>query len=64
VAKGAAACIGWPELGGIAIGKAPDLALFKLDELRFSGHGDPIASWCGGNGWSSTAPFPGSTSPT
>jgi 8-oxoguanine deaminase len=23
---------------------AADLALFKLDELRFSGHGDPIAA--------------------
>ena len=25
-------------------GKAADLALFKLDELRFSGHGDPLAA--------------------
>jgi 8-oxoguanine deaminase len=42
--KGSAACIGRPELGEIAVGKAADLALFKLDELRFSGHGDPIAA--------------------
>jgi 8-oxoguanine deaminase len=42
--KGSAACVGRPELGEIAIGKAADLALFKLDELRFSGHGDPIAA--------------------
>ena len=28
----------------IAAGKAADLALFKLDELRFSGHGDPLAA--------------------
>src|SRR5215467_8793113 len=42
--KGSAACIGRPELGEIAVGKAADLALFKLDELRFSGHGDPVAA--------------------
>jgi 8-oxoguanine deaminase len=42
--KGSAACIGRSELGEIAVGKAADLALFKLDELRFSGHGDPIAA--------------------
>jgi 8-oxoguanine deaminase len=42
--KGSAACIGRPELGEIALGKAADLALFKLDELRFSGHGDPLAA--------------------
>jgi 8-oxoguanine deaminase len=42
--KGSAACIGRPELGELAVGNAADLALFKLDELRFSGHGDPIAA--------------------
>jgi 8-oxoguanine deaminase len=42
--KGSAACIGRPELGEIAVGKAADLALLKLDELRFSGYGDPIAA--------------------
>jgi 8-oxoguanine deaminase len=42
--KGSAACVGRPELGEIAPGKAADLALFKLDELRFSGHGDPLAA--------------------
>jgi 8-oxoguanine deaminase len=42
--KGSAACIGRPELGEIAVGKRADLALFTLDELRFSGHGDPIAA--------------------
>src|SRR5215468_2698017 len=31
--KGSASCIGRPELGEIAVGKAADLALFKLDEL-------------------------------
>jgi len=42
--KGSAACVGRPELGDIAVGKMADLALFKLDELRFSGHGDPLAA--------------------
>jgi len=42
--KGSAACVGRPELGEIAVGNAADLALFKLDELRFSGAGDPIAA--------------------
>jgi 8-oxoguanine deaminase len=42
--KGSAACLGRPDLGEISAGKAADLALFKLDELRFSGHGDPLAA--------------------
>jgi 8-oxoguanine deaminase len=42
--KGSAACIGRPELGEIAVGRMADLALFKLDELRFSGAGDPLAA--------------------
>ena len=42
--KGSAACVGRSELGEIAVGKAADIALFKLDELRFSGHGDPLAA--------------------
>ena len=42
--QGSAACVGRPELGEIAVGKRADLALFKLDELRFSGHGDPLAA--------------------
>jgi 8-oxoguanine deaminase len=41
---GSAACIGRDDLGEIAVGTAADLALFKLDELRFAGHGDPIAA--------------------
>ena len=31
-------------LGEIAVGKLADIALFKLDELRFSGSGDPLAA--------------------
>jgi 8-oxoguanine deaminase len=42
--QGSAACLGRPELGAIAVGKRADVALFKLDELRFSGHGDPLAA--------------------
>jgi 8-oxoguanine deaminase len=42
--KGSAACVGRPELGEISAGKRADLALYKLDELRFSGHGDPLAA--------------------
>lgn len=42
--EGSADCIGRPELGRIAVGAAADLALFTLDELRFSGAGDPLAA--------------------
>jgi 8-oxoguanine deaminase len=42
--QGSARCLGRPDLGVIAPGKAADLALFTLDELRFSGHGDPLAA--------------------
>jgi len=41
---GSAACIGRPELGRIAAGAPADLALFRVDELRFSGAGDPLAA--------------------
>jgi len=41
---GSAACIGRPDLGAIAPGMQADLALFKLDELRFAGAGDPLAA--------------------
>jgi 8-oxoguanine deaminase len=42
--KGSAACTGRADVGEIAIGMMADLALFKLDELRFSGSGDPLAA--------------------
>lgn len=41
---GSAACIGRPDLGAITAGRQADLALFRLDELRFAGHGDPLAA--------------------
>ncbi len=42
--KGSAACIGRTDIGAIAPGMQADLALFRLDELRFSGAGDPLAA--------------------
>ena len=42
--KGSAACLGRSDIGEIAVGKQADLAMFKLDELRFSGAGDPMAA--------------------
>ncbi len=41
---GSAACIGRPELGAIAVGNPADMAMFRLDDLRFSGAEDPIAA--------------------
>ena len=41
---GSAKLIGRDDIGQIAVGKQADLALFKLDELRFSGSHDPIAA--------------------
>lgn len=42
--EGSARCLGRTDLGSIAVGKQADLALFTLDELRFSGAGDPLAA--------------------
>jgi 8-oxoguanine deaminase len=42
--RGSAACLGRPELGAIALGRSADLTLFRLDELRFAGAGDPLAA--------------------
>jgi 8-oxoguanine deaminase len=42
--EGGANVLRRPELGRIAEGMQADLALFKLDELRFSGNGDPLAA--------------------
>jgi 8-oxoguanine deaminase len=41
---GSAGCIGRSDIGEIAVGKMADAAFFKLDELRFSGHGDALAA--------------------
>jgi 8-oxoguanine deaminase len=42
--KGSAAVLGRPELGQLAPGMQADLALFRLDDLRFSGSHDPVAA--------------------
>ncbi|MDR6496745.1 8-oxoguanine deaminase, partial [Paraburkholderia terricola] len=42
--EGSAACLGRSDIGQIAVGKQADLALFKLDELRFAGSHDPLAA--------------------
>ena len=42
--QGSARCLGRADIGEIALGMQADLALFTLDELRFSGAGDAIAA--------------------
>lgn len=42
--SGSADCLGRNDIGAIEVGKQADLALFTLDELRFSGAGDPLAA--------------------
>jgi 8-oxoguanine deaminase len=42
--QGGASIMGRSDIGEIAVGKQADIALFKLDEMRFSGHGDPLAA--------------------
>jgi 8-oxoguanine deaminase len=42
--EGSARCLGREDIGQIAIGKQADLAMFTLDEPRFSGGHDPLAT--------------------
>ncbi|MGK9064755.1 8-oxoguanine deaminase [Stutzerimonas chloritidismutans] len=42
--RGSARLLGRSDVGELAVGKQADLALFKLDELRFSGSHDPISA--------------------
>lgn len=49
--EGSAKCLCRDDIGVIALGKQADLAMFTLDEMRFSGNHDPIAALvhCGAN---------------
>lgn len=42
--KGGAKVLGRDDIGTLAVGKQADLALYKLNELRFSGSHDPLAA--------------------
>ncbi len=42
--RGSARCLGRDDIGEIAPGRCADLALFALDEERFSGAADPVAA--------------------
>jgi 8-oxoguanine deaminase len=42
--EGSARCLGRSDIGRIAPGMQADLALFRLDEMRFSGFEDPLAA--------------------
>lgn len=42
--EGSARCLGRDDIGKITPSKQADLALYRLDELRFSGAGDPLAA--------------------
>ena len=41
---GSAACLGRKDVGRLDVGMQADIAFYKLDELRFSGAGDPLAA--------------------
>jgi len=42
--KGSASLFNRDDIGEIEVGKQADLALFKLDEIQFSGSHDPLAA--------------------
>lgn len=42
--EGSARCLGREDIGAIKVGMMADMALYTLDELRFSGAGDPLAA--------------------
>jgi 8-oxoguanine deaminase len=42
--EGSARCLGRDDIGRVAVGLEADLAMFTLDEPRFSGAHDPIAA--------------------
>ncbi len=42
--EGSAKMLGRSDIGSLVVGKQADIALFKLDEMRFSGSHDPLAA--------------------
>ncbi|MEM8981934.1 MAG: 8-oxoguanine deaminase [Pseudomonadota bacterium] len=42
--RGGAATLGWSKLGVLEVGALADLSIWDLNELRFSGVGDPVAA--------------------
>jgi 8-oxoguanine deaminase len=42
--RGSARALGRDDIGVLAVGKQADLALWRLDEPRFSGAHDPVAA--------------------
>lgn len=42
--KGGAGVLHRPDVGTLSVGQAADLGCYALDELRFSGYGDPLAA--------------------
>ena len=42
--EGSARCLGRDDIGAIKVGKMADMSFYTLDELRFSGAGDPLAA--------------------
>lgn len=41
---GSAACLGRDDIGALAPGKAADVAIFALDDIGYSGAGDPVGA--------------------
>ena len=42
--KGSAQAMGRNDIGELSVGKQADIAMFKLDDIRFSGSHDPLAA--------------------
>ena len=42
--KGSAAAMGRSDIGELEVGLEADIAMFKLDDIRFSGSHDPLAA--------------------